>query len=429
MLIISLSRIRRAPVLFLNVLAMLSLCSGFLPLKGGRHLSSMSSKLDDLLDEMLSGHANVTTPATTDIATANQWREIDWLQEEERQAANSTSPSPVEIQMIRDRLVYFKRDDQLRLPGSQISGNKARKMWTLNHLEDFPSCLVSYGGPQSNAMLALAAVVHFHNLTEPTRLVYYTKKLPRLLKNQPNGNLFRALSLGMELRELTHPEYKDWFGGDFGGQPAPPAALAPPDPDAVWIPQGGALSGLARAGTRRLAQEIVEYWSSHGHGRPLTVVVPGGTCSTAALLHDALQDCDLDIRVMVVPCVGDAGYARRQMLSILTQERGRESIPDILGPQPESAQLFGQATSGYFSFGEPHEDILKVFREMEESGVVLDLLYGAPAWTVLLRHWRSLPEDRELMYVHSGGLEGINSQLLRYKYKGLVEDVQLPGKK
>jgi hypothetical protein len=34
------------------------------------------------------------------------------------------------------------------------------------------------------------------------------------------------------------------------------------------------------------------------------------------------------------------------------------------------------------------------------------------------------------MYVHSGGLEGINSQLLRYKYEGMVEieDVQLPGK-
>ena len=79
----------------------------------------------------------------------------------------------------------------------------------------------------------------------------------------------------------------------------------------------------------------------------------------------------------------------------------------------------------------------------DDYGVVLDLLYGAPAWTILLRHWNTpISPDlifdlnnpiagREILYVHSGGLEGINSQLLRYKYNGLVsiQDIQLPGRK
>ena len=86
----------------------------------------------------------------------------------------------------------------------------------------------------------------------------------------------------------------------------------------------------------------------------------------------------------------------------------------------------------------------------DDHQVVLDLLYGAPSWTIMLRHWRAGTTmrsrvenedstfdplaplgEREIMYIHTGGLEGINSQLLRYKYKGLIEteDVQLPGRK
>jgi hypothetical protein len=171
------------------------------------------------------------------------------------------SPSPVQLVLVRDRLVYIKRDDLLHLRHSNVSGNKARKMFALNELsvEEFPDVIVSYGGPQSNAMLSLAAIVNakdrqalekisgssnqfeesqdnvvigdrwmgledstetdqyrdserdpdddsmdLSNSKESTsrlkRFIYYTKKLPRYLRNQPNGNLLRALSLGMELK-------------------------------------------------------------------------------------------------------------------------------------------------------------------------------------------------------------------------------------
>ena len=453
--------------------------------------------MDDLIDEVLnklqqtnltkatdprSSPSSLPSPSTvfspskdTRSCSNNGWRTIDWSKQEQQREdvvvptpPPPPPPSPVDIILVRDRVVYLKRDDQLKLPGSQISGNKARKMLSLNALasplvedDSFPACLVSYGGPQSNAMLALAAVVHFHNQnnhhhqkqqTPPKRFVYYTKKLPKFLRNQPSGNLFRALSLGMELRELDLVEYNDLFGGDFGGSADPPPNLVPPvDGDSVWIPQGAA-SEVAIAGTRLLAQEIWQYWSEHGRGRPLSVVLPGGTCSTALLVHQALlklqqqqqqKEQVLDIQVVVIPCVGDDGYARRQMLSLNTRTNGNgDDIPAILSPAPEDTSYFGQHSStgtkeGYFSFGEPHASILNVFREMkEENEVLLDLLYGAPAWTIMLRHWRtkdphSLLSGREIMYVHSGGIEGINSQLLRYKNKGLVdeEDIQLPGKK
>lgn len=83
---------------------------------------------------------------------------------------------------------------------------------------------VMESGPQMNKSL------------KRKRFVYYTKKLPRFLRNQPNGNLFRAKTLGMEIRELTHNEYNDLFGSESGGRSEPPPGLAPPDPgNSLWV--------------------------------------------------------------------------------------------------------------------------------------------------------------------------------------------------
>jgi hypothetical protein len=209
--------------------------------------------LDDLMEDLLNndnahGSQNVSSVAAgmPEDIPAGGWRSIDWKAQKSNIKQPVISPSPVDVVMVRDRLVYLKRDDQLRLPGSQISGNKARKMLALNDLakEDFPTCLVSYGGPQSNAMLALAAIVRFQNekaglgTDDPDRkrFVYYAKKLPRFLRNQPNGNLYRALALGMELVEVSAEEYKDLFGGDWGGQSEAPKSLQAPVPsDSVWV--------------------------------------------------------------------------------------------------------------------------------------------------------------------------------------------------
>ena len=70
--------------------------------------------------------------------------------------------------MVRDRILYVKRDDLLRLDRSGVSGNKARKFLALNELDaaDFPDVVVSYGGPQSNAMVALAAIVSSKNVND-----------------------------------------------------------------------------------------------------------------------------------------------------------------------------------------------------------------------------------------------------------------------
>ncbi|KAL3935775.1 MAG: hypothetical protein SGBAC_008776 [Bacillariaceae sp.] len=351
----------------------------------------------------------------------NRWSTMDLS----NLTIRETLPSPVEEKFIAGRKVYIKRDDLLRLHGSQVSGNKARKLLAMNEVptSQFPNCLVSYGGPQSNSMLALAALVNYKNREawmesnnqrtqndtdeedgddkgDPSdqslkRFVYYTKTLPRFLRNQPSGNLFRAKSLGMEIVELSQDEYGSLFGGDYGGSPTPPIGLVPPlQGDSLWVPQGGSF-GMASVGARVLAQEIVDFWAKETPEKQLSVCIPGGTCTMAVLLHHELKNLigqhestdniDLDIEVVVIPCVGDAGYARRQMMA-LCAETGVPvgDIPAILQPTPE----VGKKHSAYFSFGQPKKAILDTFATMrDDHNVLLDLIYGAPSWTIMLKHF------------------------------------------
>jgi 1-aminocyclopropane-1-carboxylate deaminase/D-cysteine desulfhydrase-like pyridoxal-dependent ACC family enzyme len=124
-------------------------------------------------------------------------------------------------------------------------------------------------------------------------------------------------------------------------------------------------------------------------------------------------------------------------------------IPTILRPSPVQNDLAPNQSSRYYTFGKPHKEILNTYSELRDGyDLNVDLLYGAPSWTILWRHWDTIgpgknlvsPDlgfdpylplaGREIMYVHSGGLEGVSSQMLRYKYDGLIKvsDVQLPGR-
>eukprot|EP00934_Nitzschia_sp_Nitz4_P008873 Nitzschia sp. Nitz4//scaffold22_size323478//96755//97609//NITZ4_000517-RA/size323478-processed-gene-0.83-mRNA-1//-1//CDS//3329542965//8863//frame0 len=265
----------------------------------------------------------------------------------------------------------------------------------------------------------------------PIRFSYYTKKLPKFLSSNPSGNLLMSQSMGMELIQLDPADYKALFGGDWGGSALPPEGLPPPLQDqSLWVPQGVACT-LAARGALNLAKEIYKFWVNRGNGMSLSVVIPGGTCSTGFLVHHALKKIEqttkpLDIDVVVVPCVGDEGYAYRQMQGLKSQlgEQGL-TTPLILPASPASGQH--QTQQGYFSFARPHKEVYQAFSELQNVGVPVDLIYGASAWAILFRHLRQADHRqdsffavRSILYVHSGGLEGVDSQLQRYQHAGLI---------
>ena len=171
---------------------------------------------------------------------------------------------------IRPRTVHglplFELCDYERsiLPG--VCGNKARKLASLCARPRLPA-LVSHGGPQSNAMLALAAVA----AARGTELTYHAKPLPGWLRATPTGNLAAAKGRGMTLVE--HPSAASY-------EAAVRACRA--RGGGGFVPQGGACPD-AEQGVAELAAEIGTWWSGlSGGGGHLRVVVPAGAPASPA---------------------------------------------------------------------------------------------------------------------------------------------------
>jgi 1-aminocyclopropane-1-carboxylate deaminase/D-cysteine desulfhydrase-like pyridoxal-dependent ACC family enzyme len=102
----------------------------------------------------------------------------------------------IEKMALFDRELFIKRDDKLQLIEGVVglNGNKARKFFSLLKSKTY-NIICSFGGHQSNSMLALAKLsLHFNK-----RFIYFAKPLPIQLKNKPEGNFFQALNASMEV--------------------------------------------------------------------------------------------------------------------------------------------------------------------------------------------------------------------------------------
>ena len=81
-----------------------------------------SADFDGLMDDILNRRVSLLVPKDE----SDGWRQIDWnsLSSTMVDGREVQYPSPMEVMTLGDRVIHMKRDDQLRLPGSQLSGNK-----------------------------------------------------------------------------------------------------------------------------------------------------------------------------------------------------------------------------------------------------------------------------------------------------------------
>ena len=167
---------------------------------------------------------------------------------------------------LEGREFLVKRDD---LFDPYLSGNKYRKLHTLlNTPKAKYKKIISYGGTQSNAMLAIAAMCK----AKEWEFVYYTKPLSQMQKEQRIGNFYQALSLGMQHIEVETELYKAYI-----------ASLSVTiDKDTYIVDQGGA-DKSAKNGLEVLAKEIREQVVDIR-----SVSTPSGTGTTALFLALAL---------------------------------------------------------------------------------------------------------------------------------------------
>ena len=96
------------------------------------------------------------------------------------------------------REFFIIRDDLLSLGKYVLSGNKARKLkfFFHNNNNDNIKVLASYGGYQSNSMLAIAKIANELNYD----FFYYTKKIPNFVKTSQLGNYKNSIDLGAKVK-------------------------------------------------------------------------------------------------------------------------------------------------------------------------------------------------------------------------------------
>ncbi len=282
--------------------------------------------------------------------------------------------SPISKINLDGRDFYVKRDD---LIDPFLAGNKYRKLYPLlqtpsNELNK----IISYGGTQSNAMLAIAAMCK----TKGWEFEYYSKPVSKTIKEQDYGNLFEAKKLGMWHVEIEHELYRDFIA----------TLRINLDEKTFLIDQGGAVKE-AIIGLEVLAGEIRDIKNLNAK----SLATPSGTGTTALYLALSLPE----YKVYTTPCVGDSKYLREQMSAL------HEIPKNLIILEPEKK----------YHFAKPYPEFLEIYKKLLLTEIEFDLLYSPGMWKTLLDQ-----TDEEILYIHSGGVSGNISMLKRYEKKGFV---------
>lgn len=286
--------------------------------------------------------------------------------------------SPVTKISFLGREWHIKRDDLL---DERLSGNKARKLYRFAANPVSAKRILSYGGAQSNAMYSISELAK----AQGVEFVYYAKTLPATLRQTPSGNLKAALDNGMRLIELPHTQYESRIA----------ELLTREDGNTLLIRQGGA-DEYARDGLRMLSEELAQYAADNKLKDPIAVT-SSGTGTSAGYLADYLP-----FECLTVPCVADKVFLDGEF-----ERLGATKKPTVI------------ETVDKIAFASPHPKLLSTYRELLSCGIEFDLIYDAKCWLAVSENLDYF-DGRDVIFVHSGGTLGNETQLERYRYKGLA---------
>ena len=285
-------------------------------------------------------------------------------------------PSLFEKISFKNKDFIIMRDD---LSHPILSGNKARK---LAYILDEPAkyshinTIVSFGGNQSNFMLAMSQLAKLKNWSYH----YWVRPLPHFLKSKKQGNLDLALKNGMQLFETKNTLDLENIKKQY--------TLTN---DIYFFDQGGK-DTKAEIGIAKCAIEIKDYCKNNSINQ-YTVVVASGTGTTALYLEKYLPK-----KVYTIACVGDDDYLLKQFSDI----DSALNKPIILTKKFKS------------NFGQLDIKNYQIYKKLlQQTNIEFDLLYDPIAWRVLLENYSKLPKP--IIYIHCGGTSGNITMINRYK--------------
>ncbi|KEI35882.1 1-aminocyclopropane-1-carboxylate deaminase [Allofrancisella frigidaquae] len=285
-------------------------------------------------------------------------------------------PSLFQEVTFNDKHFIIMRDD---LSHPIFSGNKARKLaYILKNPQKYShvKSIVSFGGNQSNFMLALSQLAKLNNW----QFHYWIKPLPKFLKQNQNGNLKLALNNGMQLFETQqHSLNLENIKLEYTNPK-----------DICFFDQGGR-NPNAEIGIAECANEIAKYCKENNF-QDYSVIVASGTGTTSLYLEKYLPN-----KVYTVACVGDEDYLKKQFFMVDPK-------------QPPPAVLVKNFKS---TFGQLDINNYKLYAELlKQTNIEFDLLYDPITWKVLLKNYDQLPKP--IIYIHCGGTSGNITMLNRY---------------
>lgn len=282
------------------------------------------------------------------------------------------TPSSISKICLDGREFYVKRDD---LIDPFLAGNKFRKLYSLlQEPSNKYTKIISYGGTQSNAMLAIAAMCK----KKGWEFIYYTKPIAKTLQNQDEGNFYQSKQLGMKHIEIQTDMYREFISSLRVNQ----------DEKTFLLDQGGA-DILAKKGIDILALEI-----RNSDLDTKSLALPSGTGTTALYLALALPE----YTIYTTACIGDENYLREQMEAL-------EKVPkNLIVLIPERKYHFAKLYPEFFT----------LYEKLLQTGIEFDLLYAPSMFLSLLKQTKE-----KFLYIHTGGVSGNVTMLKRYANKNM----------
>ncbi|MGI0406273.1 hypothetical protein ACRE1U_03005 [Helicobacter himalayensis] len=280
--------------------------------------------------------------------------------------------------------LWVKRDDLARIEGvsEHFNGNKARKFYALLHNPN--KIFLSYGGNQSNAMLALSALTH----AQRKRFIYLTPAPSRFLRENPSGNFALANAFGAEFifadSGINALELKNKALAHFKTLPFK---------EKHFIPQGGDLE-LAKEGAMAQCREIWEFIQKQFATKEVLVLCATGSGVSALALAQAANELQCNIQIVPILCAKLEGFEKK----------------------------FTKTLNTNFAFGALKKEVWEMYHTLLRKGVEFDLLYDCPALCALKnaldsQFFTQNELEKEWIFIHSGGLLGNLSQIPRFMRK------------
>ena len=280
--------------------------------------------------------------------------------------------------------VYIKREDLIH---PDFGGNKWRKL--KYNLEAFRTGgyghLVTFGGPFSNHIAATASACHHYNIPciGIIRGSYIDETNPTLLKANANG---------MQLKHVAKCDYK------IKEEAAEIKDIISSFDNPLVIPEGGN-NQLALKGAAEVVEEV------RGQDlKPDYIVLSGGTGTTASGIISATQT----EKILVMNALKNAGLTA--------------AIDDSL-----ETPKYNWTVNNDYHFGR----FAKVTKELVDFingfyktyGLLLDPIYNGKAMYGLfdLIHKDYFPSGSKILYVYTGGLQGVTA----YNYRCKREEMRV----